>query len=395
MSAAYLDHAATTPPRPEAREALAHWLDAGNASSPHAAGQRARMAVEVAREAVATALACSPHEVVFTSGGTEADNLVLKGAVWAARDRTRRQPHLVTTAVEHPAVLEPARWLADRGDADLTVVPPEPDGRVDPQRVLDAVRDDTVLVSVMAANNELGSLNDLGGLAAALADRDVLLHSDAVQAMATLPLELPSSGADALSLSAHKFGGPQGVGVAVLRRGVAIECTSHGGGQDRGVRSGTFATGLIAACGAAITAAVADRATLVPRLRQLSGRLADAVTAIDGVRRDGPVATEHRLASHVHLSIDGVASEALILGLDGAEVAASPGSACGSGAAKPSHVVAATGLTGTPLRFSLGWTTTEDEVDHAIEVLTELVPRLRSEAPAPALALRPLQREDA
>ncbi|HSK22665.1 MAG TPA: aminotransferase class V-fold PLP-dependent enzyme, partial [Egicoccus sp.] len=156
-----LDHAASTPPRPEARAALQRFLEAANASATHAAGQQARTAVETAREQVATALRCSPHEVVFTSGGTEADNLAVKGIVWAARERTASQPHVVTTAVEHAAVLEPARWLAERGDADLTVIPPDPDGRVPVERILDAVRGETCLVSVMAANNELGAVNDL------------------------------------------------------------------------------------------------------------------------------------------------------------------------------------------------------------------------------------------
>ncbi len=373
----YLDHAATTPPRPEARAALTTWLEAANASSPHAAGQRARVAVEEAREEVATGLGCSPHEVVFTSGGTEADNLAVKGIVWAARERISAVPHLVTTGVEHPAVLEPARWLAARGEVTLSVIPPGPDGIIDPAQVLDAVRDETVLVSVMAANNELGAVNDLGPLAVALRERGVALHTDAVQVMATLELDVADGGVDALALSAHKFGGPQGVGVAVLRRGLAVEPLAHGGGQDRGVRSGTFAVGLIAACGAAVTAAVADRASLRARLRPLSDRLATQVAALDGVRRDGPSDPDARLASHVHLSIDGIVSEALTLALDDAEVVASPGAACGSGAAKASHVLEAAGIVGTPLRLSLGWTTTDGDVDRAVDVLTDVIPRLR------------------
>ncbi len=385
----YLDHAATTPPRPEARAALSAWLDAANASSPHAAGQRARTAVEHAREQVAAALSCSPHEVVFTSGGTEADNLAVKGIVWAARERSETLPHVVTTAVEHPAVLEPARWLAARGDATLTVVAPGADGRVDPARILDAVTPQTVLVSVMAANNELGSVNDLGPLSAELRDRGVALHTDAVQALATLEVDVPAWGVDALALSAHKFGGPQGVGVAVLRRGLALEPLAHGGGQDRGVRSGTFAAGLIAACGAAIEAAMADRAALHTRLRGWTDHLGAEVTALDGVRRDGPEDADARLASHVHLSIDGVASEALTLALDAAEVAASPGAACGSGAAKASHVLAAAGIEGTPLRLSLGWTTTAQDVDRAIDVLTDVIPRLRAGGLGPLETLTP------
>lgn len=376
----YLDHAATTPPRPEARAALTRWLDAANASSTHTAGQAARAAVEAAREQVAAALRCSPHEVVFTAGGTEADNLALKGVVWAARERTRHVPHLVTTAVEHAAVLDPARWLAALGDATLTVVPPRPDGRVEVAAVLDAVRPETVLVSVMTANNELGAVNDIARLATALAERDVPLHTDAVQAVATLDVDVAGWGVAALAMSAHKLGGPQGVGIAVLRRGLPVVPLLHGGGQDRGVRSGTFAAGLDAACGAAVAAAVADRPALRPRLRALTDRLADGLTRLDGVRRNGPTDRGQRLASHVHLSLDGVGSEALALELDRAGLAASSGAACGAGATKASHVLEAAGIAGTPLRLSLGWPSTDADVDRAIDVLTDVVPRLRRTA---------------
>jgi cysteine desulfurase len=391
----YLDHAATTPPRPEARGVLTRWLDAANASSVHADGQAARVAVEEAREQVATALRCSPHEVVFTSGGTEADNLAVKGIVWAARDRRpATTPHVVTTAVEHPAVLEPVRWLGDRGDAEVTVVAPGPDGRVDVEAVLAAVRPTTALVSVMAANNELGAVNDLAALGAALADTEVALHTDAVQAVATLDVDVAAWGVDALALSAHKFGGPQGVGVAMLRRGLAVEPLSHGGGQDRGVRSGTFATGLDAACGAAVTAAVTDRAALRERLRAMTDRLAAAVTALEGVRRNGPTDPAQRLASHLHLGLDGVDPAALTLALDRAAITASTGSACGSGAAAASHVLAAAGVDSTPLRLSLGWTTTEAEVDRAVDVLTDLLPRLRATVTSSGdLAAAPARRE--
>lgn len=378
----YLDHAASSPPRPEARAALQTWFDVGNASSTHAVGQRARLAVEEAREQVADALHCSPHDVVFTSGGTEADNLAIKGIIWGARETRRTLPHLVTTAVEHPAVLETSRWIAERGDATLTVVPPAADGRVEVARVLDAVRSDTALVSVMAANNELGAVNDIGVLGAALAERGVAFHTDAVQALATLDVDVARWQVDALALSAHKFGGPQGVGVAVLRRGLPVVPLTHGGGQDRGVRSGTFAAALDAACAAALRAAVADRAALRTRLARLSDRLAAGVAHLDGVRRNGPTDPHRRLASHVHLSIDDIDTAALAVALDRAGLAASPGAACGSGAATESHVLAAAGVTGTPLRLSLGWNSTTADVDHAIDVLIDTVPALRATARA-------------
>ncbi len=373
-----LDHAASTPPRPEARAALDRWLAAANASATHALGQAARAAVEEARETTAVALGASPHEIVFTSGGTEADNLAVKGIVWAARDRHRQVPHLVTTAVEHPAVLAPARWLAERGDCHLDVVTPDRDGTVPVERVLEAVRPETALVSVMAANNELGSRNDVAALAAALAERDVPLHTDAVQAVATCDVDVGRWGAAALAVSGHKLGAPQGVGVAVLRRGVAVTPLSHGGGQDRGVRSGTFATGLIASFGAGLDAAVADRAALRLRLTALSDRLADGLVALDGVTRNGPHDPDRRLVSHVHVSLDGVEPSALALALDRAGLAAAGGSACSSGAQDGSAVLAACGIAGTPLRLSLGWTSTAADVDRALAVLGEVIPRLRA-----------------
>ncbi len=382
-----LDHAATTPPRPEVLEVLDRWIGSANASARHLRGQASRRAVEHAREQAAAALGCGPHDVIFTSGGTEADNLAIKGIAWAAQRTRGGRVHLITTAVEHAAVLEPARWLADRGDVDLDVVAPRPDGTVDVDDVLAFVRDGsdgrspTVLVSVMGANNELGAINDVERLGSELKDRNVALHVDAVQCVATLDVSLERWSADAIAISAHKIGGPQGVGVAALRRGVAVESLAHGGGQDRGLRSGTFAVGLIAACGYALERAVQERSALRDRLAVLSDRLAAGAVAIEGVRRSGPAATEDRLASHVHLMIDGVDGEALALGLDAAGVFASSGSACSSGAASGSHVVDACGLSGTPLRLSLGWTSTVEEVDHAVATLAALVPQLRRGTP--------------
>jgi cysteine desulfurase len=387
-----LDHAATTPPRPEVLEVLERWMPAANASARHLDGQAARRTVEESREQAAAALGCTPHEVIFTSGGTEADNLALKGVVWAARAAAGdgAAVHLVTTAVEHPAVLEPARWLAARGDVELDVVAPRGDGRIAVDDVLERVRPTTVLVSVMGANNELGAINDVATLGARLRERGVALHVDAVQCVATRDVSLDAWHADALAVSAHKVGGPQGVGVAVLRRGLAVEPLAHGGGQDRGLRSGTFAVGLIAACGMALERAVAERDALAARLQQLSDRLAAGLLRIEGVTRNGPLDAAHRLVSHVHVAIDGVDGDALALALDEAGIAASSGSACSSGAGHASHVVEACGIAGTPLRLSLGWTTRVEEVDHAIATLASVVPRLRDGGPAFGLGLRPV-----
>ena len=386
LAPVYLDHAASTVPRPVARAALLRWLGgdpaggavaAGNASSSHTHGQALRTAVEEARERVAAALGAHPQDVVFTSGGTEADNLAVKGLAWAGAQRGRR--HLVTTAVEHPAVLESARWVAAHEGLELTVVPPERDGRVDVERVLAAVRDDTALVSVMAANNELGSVNDVATLGGALRERGVPFHTDAVQAFATLDVDVTAWPVDALALSAHKFGGPGGVGVAYLRRGVPIVPLSHGGGQDRGVRSGTFAAALDASCGVAVDTAHEARPALAAELTRLSDRLADGLLALDGVRRNGPADPRWRLPSHVHVSIDGVDGEALTFALDRAGVSVSAGAACGSGAQKASHVLAAARVEGdAAIRLSLGWTSTDDDVDRGLDIITETVAKLRA-----------------
>jgi cysteine desulfurase len=250
-----LDHAATTPPRPEVLEVLERWVGAANASARHLAGQAARRAVEHAREQAAAALGCSPHDVVFTSGGTEADNLAVKGIAWAAgrrpagAPRTSSRPRSSTPpSSSRRAGSRPRRHRARRRRAASR-------RRVAPTTCSRASGTDrtaarpTALVSVMGANNELGAVNDIAALGAALRARGVPLHVDAVQCVATLDVSLERWSADALAVSAHKVGGPQGVGVAVLRRGLAVEPTSHGGGQDRGLRSGTFAVGLIAACG--------------------------------------------------------------------------------------------------------------------------------------------------
>lgn len=381
MTSVYLDHAATTVARPEARDAFARWFDtgavAGNPSSAHAAGQRLRAAVEEAREQAARALGARPHEVVFTSGGTEADNLAVKGLLWAGLEQGRR--HVVTTAVEHPAVLEAAKWVCAHERVELTVVPPRTDGVVEVDAVLEAVRDDTAVVSIMGANNELGSINDVETLGKALRPRGVPLHTDAVQLFATRRVDV--TWVDALSLSAHKFGGPVGTGLLYLRRGVAVVPLHHGGEQDRGVRSGTMAAALDAACGAAMTAARADRTRLARHLPDLATRLASGLTSMEGVRRNGPAQALRRLPSHVHVSIDGVDGEALAFALDQAGVQVSGGSACASGAQRPSHVLDACGIEAdAALRCSLGWTTTRDDVDRAADIITDVVTRLRRDA---------------
>jgi cysteine desulfurase len=376
----YLDHAATTPIAPEVRAAMAPHLDAqfGNPSSLHAAGRAGRAAVEEARERVAAALGVAPLDVLFTSGGTEADNTAVKGIAWAARD-AGRGAHLVTSAIEHHAVLEAAEWLAAHQGFELTVVGCGADGIVEADAVLDAVRDDTVLVSLMAANNELGTIQPLDVVGPALAERGVPLHTDAVQAFGRTELDLTGWGIGALALSAHKLNGPKGVGVLVLRRDVPCEQLLHGGGQERGVRSGTLNTAGIVGCGAAIELTAATMAAEVPRLRGLRDRLLDGLLAVGGVALNGSV--ERRLPHNAHVAVDGCDGEALLLALDAAGVAASTGSACQSGAAEPSHVLTAIGARTdgvAHLRLTCGRTTTEADVDLAVTAFAEAVPRLRA-----------------
>jgi cysteine desulfurase len=380
MTTAYLDHAATTPIAPPVLEAMQPWLEVehGNPSSLHAWGRRARAAVESAREQVAAALGVPPLDVLFTSGGTEADNLAVKGIAWAARD-AGRGAHVVTTAIEHHAVLEAAEWLAHRQGFSLTVVPCGPDGVVPAPAVLEAVRSDTVLVSVMAANNEIGTVQPLGELGPALAARGVPLHTDAVQAFGRTPLDATGWGIGAVALSAHKLNGPKGVGVLVLRRDLPCEEVQHGGGQERGLRSGTFNTAGIVGCAAAVALAASTMSSEVPRLRTLRDRLLAGLLAVPGVAVNGSL--EQRLPHNAHVAVEGVDGEALLLALDAAGVAASTGSACQSGAAEPSHVLQAIGARTdgvAHLRLTCGRTTTEAEVDHAIGAFTAAVERLRA-----------------
>lgn len=380
MRRVYLDHAATTPIAPEVAAAMEPYLQVehGNASSLHSWGRAARAAVETAREQVAAALGVQPLEVLFTSGGTEADNAALKGIAWAARAAGRGN-HIVTTAIEHHAVIESAQWLAERQGFDLTVVGCGPEGVVDTDAVLDAVRPDTVLVSVMAANNELGTIQPLEEVGPALAERGIPLHTDAVQAFGRAPLDLDGWSIGTLALSAHKFNGPKGVGVLMLRRDLPCEQHQHGGGQERGVRSGTLNTAGIVGCGAAAELTAQTMAVEIDRLRTLRDRLLKGLLAVPDVKLNG--SAERRLPHNAHVAVSGVDAEALLLSLDTAGVAVSTGSACQSGAAEPSHVLRATGVPTdgvAHLRFTCGRTTTEADIDLAVDAFTAAVDRLRS-----------------
>ncbi len=355
------------------------WLSAGsvgNASSLHATGRRARAAVEDARDRVAAALGVAPLEVLFTSGGTESDNQAIKGLVWAAR-AAGRGTAVVTTAIEHHAVLEACEWLRDHEGVRLSVVEVQPDGIVDPARLLDHVDDDTAVVSVMAANNEIGTVQPLEDIGPVLAERGVALHVDAVQAFGKMPVDLDAWQPTALSLSAHKFNGPGGVGVLHLRRAAVPHPLLHGGGQERGVRSGTLNVAGIVGCGAA-----AERAALMAegeeqRLTALRDDLVARLLPLAGVTLNGH--PSRRLSNNVHVAVAGCDAEALLMALDRAGIACATGSACQSGAAQRSHVLDAIGAdtVAAHIRLSLGMGTTADLVAQAARVFAEQVDRLR------------------
>ena len=384
----YLDHAATTPVAPEVRAAMLPFLGEvfGNPSSAHATGRAARVAVDEARERVAAALGCAANEVVFTSGGSEADNLAIRGALdrHAARGR-----HLVVTAIEHDAVLKTAEELADLGRCEVSVVPCDGTGVVDPEAVGAAVRDDTVLVSMMLANNEVGTVQDVAAAAEAARRRNpgVLVHTDAVQALGRLTVDVRALGVDMASITAHKVYGPKGAGALYLRRGVAITAQVSGGGQERARRSGTENVAAIAGLAAAVSLVEDERGREMPRLGRLAERLME--TVLDGVpdaMLTGRGAA--RLPSFATFAFGGLETEMLLTLLDRHGVEASGGSACSSGAHMPSHVLLAMGLpprlAGGALRCTLGRGTTEDEVDRAAAAIVAAVAQLRASLPAPA-----------
>src|SRR5438874_2127414 len=373
----YLDYAATSPLWPDARAAMAPYLDDrfANASSLYAAAREARKAVEEAREIVAAAVGARPDEVVFTSGGTEADNIALQGV--AVRARNEGRDGIVVSAIEHHAVLDTARWLGKNGFR-VTEVPVDTGGVLDVDALAGAVDRKTAVVSVMYANNEVGTIQPVGRCAEIARAAGARFHTDAVQALPWLALD--SADADLIALAAHKVGGPKGVGALVVRRGVGVEPLVHGGGQERGVRSGTYNVAGIVGFGAAVQSTIAAREQLVPRVRALRDRLQDALlrrfpgVAVNGMRAE-------RLPNNLNVCIAGIESEPLLLLLDAAGIAASSGSACQSGAAEASHVLTAMGVPKEralgALRLTLGRDTTKADVETAVDEIAAGVERLR------------------
>jgi cysteine desulfurase len=387
----YLDHAATTPMLPAVLAAMTEQLGrVGNASSLHASGRAARRVAEQSRERLAEALGARPSEVLFTGGGTESDNLAVKGLFWARRDADSRRRRIVVSPAEHHAVLDSVEWLAKHDGADVTWLPAEPTGRITPGALHAALGtgEDVALASVMWANNEIGTVSDLAALAEVAHDVGVPLHSDAVQAVGQVPVDFAASGVDALTMTGHKLGGPMGAGVLLLRR--EAECTPllHGGGQERDVRSGTLDVAAIVGLQVATTLAVTERGERAARLSVLRDRLVAGVMAqvpdaqLNGAPLDDVVAGgPGRLPGNAHLSFPGAEGDALLMLLDARGVECSTGSACSAGVARPSHVLLATGAdpdrARSSLRFSLGHTSTDADVDAVLDVIGPVVERAR------------------
>ncbi len=388
MRRVYLDHAATTPVHPDVAAAMQRALAEGwgNPSSAHAFGREARRLVEDAREEVAALIGARPQEVVFTSGGTEADNLAILGVARLAREKGRGD-HVVTSLVEHHAVLHACEYLEKREGFRVTYLPVDGHGMVDPDDLRRALTDRTVLVSVMLANNEVGTIQPVRELAAIARERGVPFHTDAVQAAGQIPVDVGELGVDLLSLSAHKIYGPKGVGALYVRRGLRLEPLLHGGGQERRLRPGTENVPGIVGLGAAARLARAELPRLGERVAALRERLiAGVLDRIPDARLNGH--PERRLPGNANVSVRYVEGEAILLNLDLKGVAASSGSACAAGSTEPSHVLVAMGLpeheARGALRFSLGRENTEADVDYVLEVLPPIVERLRRMAARPA-----------
>ena len=378
MASIYLDHNATTPVRSEVFDAMEPFFRDrfGNASSIHRYGQAARAAVEEARARVAGLVNARPGEIYFTSGGTESDNLAIKGAAYARRTRGR---HIVTTNIEHSAVLNSCAFL-EREGFEVTYLPVDEYGRVDAVQVEDALTGQTILISIMHANNEIGTVQPVGEIGRIARARGVCFHTDAVQSAGKLPVDVEAMGADLLSLSGHKIYGPKGVGAIYIRKGVEIEPTAHGGHHENDVRSGTENTVGIVGLGKAAELAAEERES---EYRHLSG-MRDALEArirveIEGVRVNGH--PERRLPGTLNVSFPGAEGESLIMSLDLAGIAVSTGSACTSGAIEPSHVLLALGRDPRTalgsVRFSFGRDNTMGDVDCVMGSLPGIVARLR------------------
>ena len=385
----YLDHAATTPMLGEAIAAMtAELAHIGNPSSLHNAGRRARRVVEESREQIAEAYGARPSEVVFTGGGTEADNLAVKGLYWARRDERPQRRRVLVTQVEHHAVLDSAQWLASHDGADVSWLPVDGTGLLRPESLraaVDADPDSAALITVMWANNEVGTIQPIAELASVAHERGIPFHTDAVQAAGQVPVNFATSGADALTITGHKIGGPVGVGALLLGRGIEPVPVMHGGGQERDVRSGTLDAPAIAAFAVAAQIAVKRQEEEAARLAGLRDELiARVLAAVPDAILNGAPPGPGRLPGNAHFSFPGCEGDALLMLLDAKGIACSTGSACTAGVAQPSHVLLAMGADEArargSLRFSLGSTSTRADVEAVGEVIAEVVDRARRAA---------------
>ena len=375
----YLDHAATTPLSKTVLEKMLPYFNlfSGNASAIYATGREARKAVENARRQTAKAIGADAHEILFTSGGSESDNLAIKGTAYALKDKGK---HIITSAIEHPAVLNTCRWLEKQG-YNVTYILPDKEGRIDPDTIRNAVRDDTILISIMTANNEIGTIEPIDRIGDIAKEKDVVFHTDAVQAAGSIPIDVNSMNADLVSLSAHKFGGPKGTGALYVRQGTRLCSLIHGGEQERGLRAGTENVPGIVGLGQAIEEACKNMEVNTLKSKVLRDRLISGILDyIPDAYLNGP--TDERLPNNCSVSFDRIDGEALLLRLDLAGIAASSGSACTSGSQKISHVLRAIGMTdaqakGT-LRLTVGCENTEAEINETVKVLKDIVEDLRS-----------------
>jgi len=389
----YLDHAASTPMYPESVTAMAEQLTRiGNPSSLHASGRSARRVVEESRETIGRALNARPGEVVFTSGGTESNNLALKGMFWSRRSADARRTRVLSTAVEHHAVLDPLHWLASSGPggglAVVELLPVDELGRLDVTALRDAVERDpssVALISVMWANNEVGTVQPIREVVEIAHAHDIPVHTDAVQAVGQVPVDFAASGVDAMTLTAHKVGGPYGVGALVVRRDRELTPLLHGGGQERDIRSGTIDAPAIAGFATAVDRSVthqSDHALRIAALRDdLVRRVLERVP--DAVVNGDPLSSvDHRLPGNAHLKFPGCEGDSLLMLLDARGVECSTGSACSAGVPQASHVLLAMGCdhesARSALRFSLGHTSTQADVDALIEAIGPVVERARA-----------------
>jgi cysteine desulfurase len=381
MNRYYFDHNATTPVSPEVREALIECLGEvyGNASSIHHFGQAAKQRLETGRRQIAALLNCEPREIVFTSGGTEADNLAVFGAVRAS---CHERKHVITTAIEHPAVLGPCRQL-EREGVDVTYLPVSPDGVVSPDDVRRAIRPGTALISVMHANNELGTIQPIGEIARIARESGVLMHADGVQSTGKIPIDVRALGVDLYSISGHKFYAPKGAGALYVRQGVKLTPLQYGGRHERERRAGTENVPGAAALGAAAAWVSENLESEGARLTLLRDRLERGI--IERIPKVTVNGNAGRTPNTANLCFEGIEAEALLIALDLRGFAVSTGSACSSGAVEPSHVLLALGLAPerarASIRFSLGRTNTESQVDELIDAVADCVSHLRRLSP--------------